>query len=492
MYLQKIILKNIKCFKELELDFSVDLDHQDLMREGTSVRRWTTLFGKNALGKSTLLQAMGAVLAGPSAMRELLPVAEGWLRVGDPYGEIYAELLWSEGDAAPRGPKRWKPYVMQYLVSGSDPGKLPASVAEKPTVAEMVPWSGDPGATKADAKTRQRDQNTKDRRLLQETAYAESTQGWLACGYGPFRRLSGGSEQANSIVSAGRRAARFVTLFREDAALTNASKWLTDLHNAAREHDTRSRKTLEIVKHALAAKLFPEQAELAVTAKSAFLKRNGSTEILFQNLSDGYRSMLALSIDLLHWLTEAFPNAENPLNCPGVALIDELDTHLHPLWQRMIGHWLRDKFPNIQFIIATHSPFIAQVADPESGVAAPEGEGLGPSLGNIRLKETAQGVIAEPSAEAARLLGPEQILQSDLFDMSTVLAPQIEQKLERFDQLAQKQTARTLSPQESEELKDLQLELELLPAAPTSRGREAGAVLRRAVQKLAGKIGDIE
>ena len=56
-----------------------------------SVRRWTTLFGKNALGKSTLLQAMGAVLAGPSAMRELLPVAEGWLRVGEPYGEIYAE-----------------------------------------------------------------------------------------------------------------------------------------------------------------------------------------------------------------------------------------------------------------------------------------------------------------------------------------------------------------------------------------------------------------
>jgi hypothetical protein len=490
MYLKKIRLRNIKCFKELELDFSEDILKHDLNKPESGVQRWTTLFGKNALGKSTLLQAMGAVLAGPSAMRELLPVAEGWLRVGEPYGEIYAELLWCDGDAASRGPKRPYPYVMQYLVSGSDPSKLPASVVEKPTVAEIVPWSGDPGTSKAER--RQHLQNTKDRRLLQETAYNESTQGWMACGYGPFRRLSGGSEQSNSIVSAGRRAARFVTLFREDAALTNATKWLTELHNTAREEDPRSQRTLEIVKRSLATQLFPEKAELNVTAKSAFLKRNGSTEILFQNLSDGYRSMLALSIDLLHWLTEAFPNADNPLSCPGVALIDELDTHLHPSWQRMIGHWLREKFPNIQFIIATHSPFIAQVADPESGVAVPGTEPSSQRSRNIRLKETAQGVIAEPSAEDARLLGPEQILQSDLFDMSTVLSPQVEQKLERFDQLKERQTASALSPEEATELEHLQMELELLPAASTAEGRAVGAALGSAVQKLAGKIRDLE
>lgn len=481
MYLKKIVLKNIKCFKELELDFS----------DGESVRKWTTLFGKNALGKSTLLQAMGAVLVGPSAMRELLPVAEGWLRAGAPYGEIYAELLWSDGDAAPPGPKRYKPYVMQYLVSGSDSSKLPASVVEKPTVAEMIPWSGDPGASKSDAKTRKRDQITKDRRLLQETAYSERTQGWLACGYGPFRRLSGGSEQSNSIVSAGRRAARFVTLFREDAALTNATKWLTDLHNT-REEDPRNQQTLDVVKNTLTTKLFPEQSELIVTAKSAFLKRNGSTEILFQNLSDGYRSMLALSIDLLHWLTEAFPNEENLLNCSGVALIDELDTHLHPAWQRMIGHWLREKFPNIQFIIATHSPLIAQVANPESGVAAQGKEGTKQSLGNIRLKETAQGVTAEPSDEDARLLGPEQILLSKLFDMTSVYSPQVEQKTERFDRLKEREVANKLSPEEVEELKKLQLELELLPAASTTAGRKIETTLNSAVQKFADKISEIK
>lgn len=73
--------------------------------------------------------------------------------------------------------------------------------------------------------------------------------------------------------------------------------------------------------------------------------------------------MLALAIDLLRWLILAFPNATDPMQCSGVVLIDELDAHLHPKWQRQIGQWLRLKFPNLQFIVATHSPFVAQVID---------------------------------------------------------------------------------------------------------------------------------
>lgn len=476
MYLKKIRLKNIKCFTDLVLDFS----------QGDSVCLWTTLFAKNGLGKSTLLQAIGAVLAGPSAVRELLPVPEGWVRKGADYGEIYAEILWSEGDPTKQGQKRKsKPYVMQYLVGGGDPSKLPEALEEKPSVVEFVPWSGG-------ANPKRKEAITKDRKLLQQTAYTEGQAGWLACGYGPFRRLSGGSEASNSIVAAERRAARFVTLFKEDAALTNATKWLTDLHNTARDGDATNQRVLETVKNAIAEKLFPGPAALIVTAKSALLQRNGNTQILFQDLSDGYRSMLALSIDLLRWLVKAFPDHHDPLQCPGIVLIDELDTHLHPSWQRTIGHGLREKFPNLQFIIATHSPFIAQVADPESGVAEPGGEPTGKCRGNILLKETEQGVVAEPSTESARSLGPEQILQSDLFDMSTVLSPQVEKAFERFDQLKQKQAGSNLSSEETEELKHLQLELELLPAASTAEGRAVGATLRSAVQKFADKIRDIE
>src|SRR5438132_1106565 len=48
---------------------------------------------------------------------------------------------------------------------------------------------------------------------------------------------------------------------------------------------------------------------------------------------------------------------------PGVVLIDEVDSHLHPEWQRQIGFWLKRHFPKMQFIVTTHSPLICQAAD---------------------------------------------------------------------------------------------------------------------------------
>jgi predicted ATP-binding protein involved in virulence len=70
MYLKRSTVRNIKCFSDFQLDFG----------EPGEIRPWTALLGRNGLGKSTLLQAMAAALAGPSAVRELLPVAEGWVR----------------------------------------------------------------------------------------------------------------------------------------------------------------------------------------------------------------------------------------------------------------------------------------------------------------------------------------------------------------------------------------------------------------------------
>ena len=78
-------------------------------------------------------------------------------------------------------------------------------------------------------------------------------------------------------------------------------------------------------------------------------------------MSDGYRSVLALSGDLVWRLIVGFPRQEQLLveGKEGVVLIDELDIHLHPIWQRDIALWLRKQFPKLQFIVATHSPFIA-------------------------------------------------------------------------------------------------------------------------------------
>lgn len=80
-------------------------------------------------------------------------------------------------------------------------------------------------------------------------------------------------------------------------------------------------------------------------------------------LFDGERSFLAMICDLGRRLALANPDRlvlPNPLHGAGVVLIDELELHLHPKWQREVCEKLRDTFPNIQFIATTHSPFVIQ------------------------------------------------------------------------------------------------------------------------------------
>ena len=81
-------------------------------------------------------------------------------------------------------------------------------------------------------------------------------------------------------------------------------------------------------------------------------------------LSDGERSCLALICDLGRRLALANPLLDEPLHGAGVVLIDELELHLHPKWQREVSEKLRRTFPNIQFIATTHSPFVIQALKP--------------------------------------------------------------------------------------------------------------------------------
>ena len=88
------------------------------------------------------------------------------------------------------------------------------------------------------------------------------------------------------------------------------------------------------------------------------LDKDGET-IDVKQLSDGERGLLALVLDLARRLCQANPYLEDPLeNGKAVVLIDEIDLHLHPQWQRTIVKQLTETFPECQFIATTHSPLI--------------------------------------------------------------------------------------------------------------------------------------
>jgi len=86
----------------------------------------------------------------------------------------------------------------------------------------------------------------------------------------------------------------------------------------------------------------------------------------FNQLSDGERGMLALVFDIARRLIIAYMHSDNPLEGEAVILIDELDLHLHPKWQRTIVSDLQRTFPNCQFIATTHSPQIIGEVKPEA------------------------------------------------------------------------------------------------------------------------------
>ena len=97
--------------------------------------------------------------------------------------------------------------------------------------------------------------------------------------------------------------------------------------------------------------VYKKRAETIVAQNETF------GELSLMQLSDGIRNMIGLVADIAYRAVKLNPHLENaPKQTPGIVLIDEVDMHLHPKWQQTVLTDLRKAFPNIQFIVTTHSP----------------------------------------------------------------------------------------------------------------------------------------
>jgi predicted ATP-binding protein involved in virulence len=94
------------------------------------------------------------------------------------------------------------------------------------------------------------------------------------------------------------------------------------------------------------------------------VEKNGQ-KLTVNQLSDGEKCLIALVGDLARRMAIANTMRENPLEGDGIVLIDEIDLHLHPKWQRTVVSKLTEIFPNCQFIISTHSPHVINHVKPE-------------------------------------------------------------------------------------------------------------------------------
>ena len=133
------------------------------------------------------------------------------------------------------------------------------------------------------------------------------------------------------------------------------------LQRSAKSFDV-TLKELDTARRAVAG-MFPNISEPHIDVNLRFVVRHGTELLDIMQLSDGYKTLLALVIDLSRRMAMANPHLDDPLSAEAVVMIDEIDLHLHPSWQqRVIGDLLKT-FPNTQFIVTTHSPYIIESAN---------------------------------------------------------------------------------------------------------------------------------
>lgn len=211
--------------------------------------------------------------------------------------------------------------------------------------------------------------NTPKRESFLGTAPARVT-GWEPRGR-PLAVLFSTNRAATSrrapskLAAAGGTGAALADVFRKrELRLGEIAHWLTVQQTLRPERELAGR-ALEALDQAV-VRFLPEYSNLRAsrTARSKLLIDRGQSTLDVAQMSDGERGTLALVLDLARRLVQANPEMVDPLvEAEAVVLIDELELHLHPLWQRRIVRKLESTFPRCQFIATTHSPqVIGEVA----------------------------------------------------------------------------------------------------------------------------------
>lgn len=420
MHVRRLTVNNIRGFRDLALDFH---------RPDGSLAGWTVLAGRNGSGKSSLLRIIAAVAVGPSRAQALTQSVADWLRRGQTQGDASLGLKFSKQD-------------------------FPRSRIPREQVTPRLEWKGDPERGFA---LRGRTSAGDDFNL--GLWGGKVLRGGFLVGYGPYRRLTGHAADAQSLMTGHDPIARLVSLFREDASLVECVSWLREVYLRRLEEKPGAAELEQAVLSLLNDGLLPDEVLVErVDSEGLWISQKG-VRLPLNELSDGYRTTAALVMDIFRHLHNYYGDPaieeywEAGDRCyrvlhEGVVLIDEVDLHLHVSWQKRIGFWLKRHFPNIQFIVTTHSPFVCQAADPGGLIRLPA---PGENRPVEHVSESLYNTVVNGSIDDAVL--------TELFGLETPYSHEAERLRERVAELEAKIQTGKVSSKEKSELRDLRSRL---------------------------------
>ncbi|MCC2668140.1 MAG: hypothetical protein K0Q72_611 [Armatimonadetes bacterium] len=330
MYIRRASLEQIRSIDAIEWEVA----------EGEEAG-WHVILGDNGSGKSTFLRAIALALLGPREAEALRQDWGQWITRGETTAAVELDVSWDLRDT---------------FVSA---GKTP-TVRHLTARCELQRANGRAEIVGL----------PKSRQAFLQRGIWGSPRGWFSASYGPFRRFSGGDSEFASISLSRPRLAAHLSLFGENFAFTEALRWLQDLDHRRKDKKPEGKLLDQLIAFVNGSELLPHETVLrSVNSDGVLFEDGNGVEVAVSELSDGYRSILSLTFELIRQMSilygpEAVFSSDSPpvIALPGVVLIDEVDVHLHPAWQHRIGDWFLRCFPHIQFLVTTHSPIICQSA----------------------------------------------------------------------------------------------------------------------------------
>ncbi|TGE24960.1 hypothetical protein E5K00_07100 [Hymenobacter aquaticus] len=432
-YFLSLSLENVRSFGEKQtISFA---------REDGRPAQWTIILGDNGVGKTTVLKALAA----------LRPIKTGFSDE-DHLMPAYMEMNVS----------RWKPIrhsgegttIMSCITHiGSKLADVSHSVVG--TYSVMIP---SPEAQKRD-------------KYIIHIPVVDSENAELKCyGYGAGRTTGTTTLGASESPAEDNCS----SLFDDRADLLNPEEWFLQKMLSSYVNQGGAKSALvqiESVRQAL-LQVLPDVADIQIKSNK---QQQQQLELLtpygwvrLRDMSLGYQTLVVWLTDFASKLFIRYPDSPNPLEMPAIVLIDEIDLHLHPSWQRKLIGFLSGIFKNTQFIATAHSPLVVQAAgDANANV--------------VLLKREGDQTVVVQDLEDVRGWRIDQIMTSELFGLETARSRETEAKMvERAGLLSKAR----LTAAEKKRLQELTQELDQQPLGETPSEREVHDVLQQLRQKL--------
>lgn len=357
IYFDSLKIKNVRCFKkETNISF---------LNGKNNIAQWTILLGNNNTGKTTILEALASLNPVVAKMQikekektkeiKNLCIPKGFISDNKYFSDVKGFENNSYVGANIFKLKNENIHDNIFDIKNNELRKL-----------------NDPYFNNIIFKTNNKKNNDKEK-IAMSNIWGYSPNGYttpvefkyignleIYC-YGVHRRIG------NSYLSESKQRNNNNTLIDFNIELINVEEWILQTDYAIKNNNAKAEKILEKIKELIKSDLFSDIKSFRIKTDKN-LKNFVEFETPYgfsrlNNLGYGYQSSIAWIIDLMKKLFDRYPDSENPLCEPAIVLIDEIDLHIHPIWQREIVNYLSKIFPATQFIVSTHSPQIIQTAD---------------------------------------------------------------------------------------------------------------------------------